>query len=156
MLLSPTAYRALLNTETITPRILMATFEGNPKTTVISSYSPTDCTEDKIAEEFYTQLQTTLNQIPKHNVSIIAGDMNAKVGREKGKNYSYHDSTNRNGQLLLNLMEECNLIDLSTRYCKKSGKLWTFTYPNGCKAQLDHILSVAISCVDSSKVFIIK
>ena len=42
--------------------------------------------------------------------------------------------------LLLDVINECNMINLSTKCCKRIGKLWTFTYPNGAKAQLDHIL----------------
>ena len=66
--------------------------------------------------------------------------MNAKIGKEDCKGTPYHDTTNRNGQLLLDVINECDMINLTTKYCKRIGKLWTFTYPNGSKAQLDHIL----------------
>lgn len=37
--------------------------------------------------------------------------MNAKIGKYDCKGYSYHDMTNRNGQLLLDLMMACDLIE---------------------------------------------
>ena len=63
-----------------------------------------------------------------------------QVGKSECKGSSYHEVTNRNGEYLLNLMRECEVLDLSTIFCKRQGKLWTFTYPNGGRAQLDHVL----------------
>ena len=42
LLLSPKAHKALNSVETINPRTLTATFNGNPAVTVISCYSPTN------------------------------------------------------------------------------------------------------------------
>ena len=123
-----------------TSRIFIPPFNGNPKTTFVACYSPTNVSEETQAQEFYTQLQDTIRKLPKHNVIIIAGDMNAQVGTRDTKGSSYHEKTNRNGQMLLDLMKECNLVSISTKFTKKAGKLWTYTYPNGQKAQLDHIL----------------
>ena len=49
-------------------------------------------------------------------------------------------TTNRNGQFLLDVINECEMVNLSTQYTKRLGKLWIFTYPIGYKTQLDHIL----------------
>ena len=140
MLISPNAGKSLINIETINPRIVIATFNGNPQTTIISCYSPTNASEQSIAEEFYSELAKLIKEIPKHHVIIVGGDMNAQIGKEDCKGTHYHETTNRNGQLLLELMNECGMVNLMTNYQKKRGKIWTFTYPNGTKAQLDHIL----------------
>ena len=140
ILLSPQAYGTLLNVESINTRIMVATFNGNPKTTFVACYSPTNVSEEIQAQEFYTQLQDTIRKIPKHNVTIVAGDMNAQVGIQDTKGRSFHEETNRNGQMLLDLIKECNLVSISTKFIKKKGKLWTYTYPNKQKAHLDHIL----------------
>ena len=66
--------------------------------------------------------------------------MNAKISTEDCKGDSLHINTNRNGEFLLNLITKCALVNLGTNYCKPKGKLWTFTYPGGAKAQIDHIL----------------
>ena len=46
--LSPKAYKALTKVEKIGPRILQATFDGNPKTAGTSCYSPTNTCESKL------------------------------------------------------------------------------------------------------------
>ena len=140
ILLSPQAYGTLLNVESINARIMVATFNGNPQTTFVACYSPTNVSEEIQAQEFYTQLQDTIRKLPKHNVIIVAGDLNAQVGIQDTKGSSFHEQTNRNGQMLLDLIKECNLVSISTKFIKKKGKLWTFTYPNKQKAHLDHIL----------------
>ena len=40
---------------------------------------------------------------------------------------------------LLDLLQETDLKTINTSLQKKSGKLWTFQYPNGARAQLDYI-----------------
>ena len=40
----------------------------------------------------------------------------------------------------LTLIDECGVVLLYTKFHKSRGKLWTFVYPNGEKAQLDCIL----------------
>ena len=42
--------------ENATPRILLATFKGNPQTTVISCYSPTNEQEEIEVEKIYEEL----------------------------------------------------------------------------------------------------
>ena len=57
-----------------------------------------------------------------------------------GTNHSYHDTTNRNGEHLSYFYEENELLCLNTHYPKRLSKLFSFTYPNGTKAQLDYIM----------------
>ncbi|XP_068723385.1 uncharacterized protein [Montipora capricornis] len=52
LLLSPKAHKALTSVETINPRTLVATFNGNPAVTVISCYSPTNVSNVDDREEF--------------------------------------------------------------------------------------------------------
>ena len=135
MFLSQMAYRSLLNVESISSRIMIVTFNGNPKVTVMSCYSPRNCSEEEEAQEFYDQLTELIKQVPKHSILLIGGDMNAKIGTDDCKGDSFHINTNRNGEFLLNLITECALVNLGTNYCKLKGKLWTFSYPGGAKAQ---------------------
>ena len=51
--------------------------------TLINIYAPTEDKEDEIKEQFYDELQRTQDRVPKHDVIIIMGDMNAKIGKEK-------------------------------------------------------------------------
>ena len=77
--------------------------------------------------------------IPKHNVLVIGGDMNAQIGKNGNNKYSLHNTSNRNGQHLTNFMIENKLTCLNTNFQKREGKLWTNTYVNNNKAQIDYV-----------------
>jgi len=81
-----------------------------------------------------------MRQIPKHNVTIIGGDFNAKLGHDKGHIHSFHTETNRNGSYLIDFLNESNMSCINTKFQKRRGKKWTFSYPNGVKAQIDFLL----------------
>ena len=91
------AYGSLLNVKSVSPRSLVATVNGNPKTTIISRYNSTNCSDKIEAVDFYSILQDFIRQLPKHIVIIVAGNMNAQVGSEDVFGISFHDKTNRYG-----------------------------------------------------------
>ncbi len=137
-LLSPRANRSLKNIEKITP-IITATFHGNPALSVVCCYSPTNCSDPKIAEDFYEILTDVQKAAPKHNVLLTCADFTAQVKEESVFKRSYNKETNRNGNLLLDLAIENEQIPLNSYFLKKNSKLWTFTYPNQSRAQIDYI-----------------
>ena len=139
MLVSPHALKSLNSIEKISSRIIIATFNGNPKTTVICCYSPTNISEETEVEDFYNDLSSLSRDVPKHNVLIVGGDMNAQLGSSKDNKHTYHNKTNRNGKLLNDFAIENRLMCLNTNFQKKAGKRWTHTYPTGDKAQLDYL-----------------
>lgn len=47
-------------------------------------YAPTNDVEDKVKETFYDQLQKALDAVPRHNMLLVMGDWNAKVGESAG------------------------------------------------------------------------
>ena len=55
---------------------------------------------------------------------MVIGDCNAHIGKDDAK-YTFHDITNANGKLLIDLAEETNMIITNTTFQKKPGKLWT-------------------------------
>ena len=138
-LLSPRASSNLVNIESISKRIMLLELEGNPKTTVICVYSPTNSSSQEEIDSFYDILSSTIQQIPLHNFVAICGDFNAKLGPDVVP-FTFNSATNRNGNLLLNLMEEFNLFSSNSSFMKPLGQLWSFEYPNGDRAQIDYIL----------------
>ena len=62
--------------------MIAATFNVNPRATIISCYSPTSVSEETELVTFYDELSSLVCSIPKHNVLVICGDMNAQI-REK-------------------------------------------------------------------------
>ena len=65
--------------------------------------------------------------------------MNAQLGRNLHHKHAFHAETDRNGKHFNHFLTENNLYCLNTRFQKKRGKLWTHTYPNSVKTQLDYI-----------------
>ena len=98
---------------------------GNPQTTIISCYSPTNVSDEQETIELYTELNSLTRRIPKHNFLIIGGDFNAQLGQTDGFKYSYHKTTNRNGTMLTNYLEENNLLCLQVHEHKISKKTRT-------------------------------
>ena len=139
MLIVPRAIKTLNNIERIQPRMMTATFNGNPRATIISCYSPTNVSEETKLATFNDELSSLVRSIPKHNPLIIGGDMNAQIGKNRHSKYSLHNTSNKNGQHQTVFMIENRLTCLNTNYQKREGKLWTYSYANNSKAQMDYV-----------------
>ena len=140
LLIGPRSLKTLNSIEKIQPRMMVATFKGNPRATIISCYSPTIGSEESELVTFYDELSSLVRSIPEHNMLVIGGDMNAQIGKNGNNKYSLHNTSNRNGQHLTDFMIENRLACLNTNYQKREGKLWTYTYANNTKAQIDYVL----------------
>lgn len=139
-LLSPRAQKACHNINKINERIVVLTLLGNPQTTVICCYSPTN--EERYTsdtENFYKTLSTAVADVPAHNLLIIGGDFNAQLGPEKAR-FTYHKASNKNGRFLTDFMEQWNLSAANTRFQNRPNRLWTHRSPRGYLSQLDYIL----------------
>ena len=139
MLIGPGALKTLNSFERVQPRMMAASFNGNPKATIISCYSPTNVSEETEHVTFYEELSSLMRSIPKHNLLVIGGDMNAQIGKNRNNKYSLQNTSNRNGQHLTDFMIENRLTCLNTNYQKREGKLWTYSYVNNNKAQIDYL-----------------
>ena len=124
-MLSSRARKALRRVYHHTDRILIAEFSGNPVTTVIVVYSPTNVASSDEVEEFFEDLVTAVRDVPAHNFLAILGDFNARLGPEDAP-FPYHDSTNRNGAYLTAFLTEHELLAANTIFRKRTGKRWTF------------------------------
>ena len=79
---------------------MAATFNGNPRATIISCYNPTNVSEETELVAFYDELSSLARSFPKHNVPVIGGDMNSQIRKNGNNKYSLHNTSNRNGQYL--------------------------------------------------------
>ena len=81
LLVSSMVSSSLSNVEIISSIKMMTTFNGNPNTTIISCYSPTNVSEelDLEFEQFYLDLAYLTIQIPIHNMLVMGGDFNAQI-----------------------------------------------------------------------------
>ena len=129
----------MLQVEKISSQILVAEFQSNPKKIVISCYCPHNARPEEDADTFYHGLRSVLSRVPAHNFLSLLGDFNARLGPEDAL-FTYNLETNRNGEKLVDFMEEFNLVASNTRFMKLLCKLWSFEYPNGQRAQLDYFV----------------
>ena len=88
---------------------------------------------------FYEDLSSLVRSILKHNLLVIGRDMNAQMGKNRNNKYSPRNASNRNGQHLIDFMIENRLTCLNTNFQKREWKLWTYTYANKSKAQIDYV-----------------
>ena len=70
MLIGPKAIKTVNSIERIQPRMMTATFNGNPRATIISCYSPTNISEETKLATFYDELSSLVRSIPKHKLLI--------------------------------------------------------------------------------------
>ncbi len=75
MLIGPRALKTLNSIERIQPRMMAATFNGNPKATIISCYSPTNVSEESELVTFYDELSSLVRSILKHNILVIGREI---------------------------------------------------------------------------------
>ena len=114
MLIGPRALKTLNSIERIKPRMMTATFNGNPRITIISCYSPTNVSEETELDTFYDEISSLVRRVPRHNVLVIDGDMNAQIGKNGNNRYCFHKASNRNRQHLTEFMMENRLTCLNT------------------------------------------
>ena len=79
--------------------MMVATFNGNPRATIISCYIPTNVSEKTEPFAFYEELSSLGHSIPKHNMLVIGGDMNAQIGKNGNNKYSLHNTSYRNDNI---------------------------------------------------------
>ncbi|XP_056001665.1 uncharacterized protein LOC130048676 [Ostrea edulis] len=89
VLLSKRAADAVNSTDCISERLLKIRFKaGVTNLTVIVGYAPTEVANTPEKHEFYEQLNNILGNIPRHDMCLLIGDFNARVGiRHKRKEW---------------------------------------------------------------------
>ena len=63
--IGPRALKSLNSIERIQPWMMVATFNGNPRATIISSYSPTNVNEETELIAFYDELSSLVRSTPE-------------------------------------------------------------------------------------------
>src|SRR5215469_685555 len=65
-------------------RVLLVRIKGNPfNICLIQVYAPTTQHEEDEMDKFYREVQSAKDQCKQHEMIIVMGDLNAKVGNER-------------------------------------------------------------------------
>ena len=128
-------------------RLLKARFNSKfAKLTVIACYAPTEDAEEEIKDEFYDQLEEEIRTTPRHDVLMVVGDQNARVGKEnkgieRAMGTEGFGCINNNGERLSDLCVENNLVIGGTLFKHRNVHKTTWRSPDdNTVSQIDHVI----------------
>ncbi|XP_071145171.1 craniofacial development protein 2-like [Mytilus edulis] len=147
LIMNKESAKSLIEWEPINERLIKARFNSTyAKTTIIQCYSPTNDAEDEVKDAYYEALQTQIVKTPQHDVLLIIGDQNAKVGNDN----SQHERSmgreglgimNENGERLADFCSTNGLVIGGTLFKHKGIHKITWNSPNNRdKNQIDHVI----------------
>ena len=77
------AEQTLLEWKPISDKIIYARFFSRyVKLSITQVYAPTNEANVEDKDDFYEQLQTVVDSVHKHDIILVMGDLNVKVGEE--------------------------------------------------------------------------
>ena len=85
----------LLEWKPINSRLMTARLQGQlVNMSLVHCYASTNDSDDTTKDSFYAQLQAELEKLPRHDMLVIMGDLDAKVG---SYNWSYDRAMGKEG-----------------------------------------------------------
>jgi hypothetical protein len=139
------ASKSLTGYKAVNDRIMYMRVKARPvNVTCLQVCAPTTSMETMDIEEFYRNLQSVLNKIPRKDVLILMGNWNSKIGKgEETEMAEKYGLGNRNeaGERLLEFCTENALFLANTYFEQPEQRLYTWTSPDGkYKNQMECIL----------------
>jgi len=150
-ILHPSQSKLLIDTAQLSERMVSIKLkDGNETTTYIQIYAPCN---DSYSEEdrlsFFDDLSTYVDSIKNNENIVIMGDFNGRVGprrtpweRQLGPHSDHETKCNSNGEMLLNLCAEQNLVVANTLFQHRKSQVKTWYKWNNLdqSSQIDFIL----------------
>jgi len=137
--------QTVLGYNPVSDRIISVRIQRKPlNLTFIQVYSPKTTATESDVEDFYSLLQQTIDNTPKGDMTIIVGDINAKIGECKAS-----QTNGKFGLGIINeagerLIEFCGANDLKimNSFFKQTKRLQhTWTAPDGRhRNQIDYVM----------------
>jgi hypothetical protein len=135
MIITNQVEKSLIGYKVVNDRIMYIRVEAHPvNITCVQVYAPTTSVESEDIEEFYRNLQSVLNEIPRKDVLILMEDWNSKIGKgEETETVGKYGLENRNeeGGRLLEFCGENALFLANTYFEQPEWRLYTWTSPDG-------------------------
>ncbi|XP_037106123.1 LOW QUALITY PROTEIN: craniofacial development protein 2-like [Syngnathus acus] len=148
LMLSKEAQQALIGWEPISSRIITARFHTTHKRInlqIIQCYGPTNNAEEEMKDNFYNQLQHLRQSRKEKDLTLLMGDINAKMGNN---NNGYElamgrhglGTMNENGERFSDICADTNLVIGGTIFPHKHVDKTTWISPDHTtENQIDHI-----------------
>ena len=140
----------VLSWKPISGRLLIARLNSkHGKISVIVGYAPTEVAPDNIKDAYYDQLQSILQTVPPHDLTLVLTDANATISADtRDPTLPYvtgpvfvDRATNDNGRRLVNLCREAGLSVADSWFPRKKIHHWTWISNDGVTMKaIDHIL----------------
>jgi len=146
-MLSQNTAKSLLSFRQVSERLITARLQGKHcKITVVQCYAPTNDASEEEKDRFYSSLRGVVEEVPTHDVLVVMGDFNAKIGRENtglerviGKHGC--GEMNENGERLIDFSLECSLVVGGSLFQHKDIHKLTWKSPDGKTInQIDNLL----------------
>ena len=138
LILNKTAQQSLLGYNPVSSRLTSARFKIiNGAITVIQVYAPNTADTEEEMDEFYDQLQISINSTPRGDMLIVMGDFNSKVRSDWNRwnlviGQHGYGSPNARGENVLNFCATNNLYITNTMFKQsKDSRQWTWESPDG-------------------------
>ena len=97
------AVKVCMEWNPVSPRIITARFKSKGRNVnVIECYASTNSDNEEAKQEFYNRLQPVLDEMPRRDIKILMGDMNAKVGSDNAGRHEI-GVMNKNGELFTDI-----------------------------------------------------
>ena len=145
--LNQKARAALMAWEPVSPRLARIRLKAGPMNmTIIAIYAPTEVSAEADKDAFYDELRALLAKVPRRDLLFVAGDFNAHLGRPAATERRLTgmftlDLRNGNGDRLIQLLADYNLVAANTIFQHKRRHLETWVSPGGrYRSQIDYIL----------------
>ena len=136
---------SVLGYNPVNDRIIVLRLQGKPvHISIIQVYAPTSAAAEERHHEFYSQLQQTVDKVPRGDVLIIMGDMNAKIGEGHATMSTGRHGLGERNEAGVRMMEFCesnSLRVMNTHFPQPKRRQYTWTSPDGVhRNQIDYIL----------------
>ena len=147
LLLSKAARKTLRGWEHHGSRLIMASFTTKKKginLNIVQVYAPTNEADNEEKDLFYNRLQSIVSKLPRKDINIVMGDINAKVGTDNTNQESVMGKyglgvSNDNGDRLIAFCTFNEMVIGGTVFPHKDIHKATWLSPDGhTENQIDH------------------
>ncbi|KAI5732155.1 hypothetical protein M8J77_022354 [Diaphorina citri] len=148
VILEKNVARSVKNVIPYSDRMILVQIETTKvNTNIIQVYAPTSTAEDEEIESFYEDMNYLMRQLKNNDITIVMGDLNAKIGQ--GKQDSIVGDfglgvRNERGDMFFNFCAANDLVITNTFYKLPPRRLYTWRAPGDSKEniirnQIDYI-----------------